>query len=187
MWNFNVNVNTPSFAGGQTQGSHSMACPSCQGCGFRHDSSMPHRGTQGKKCMFCSNCAGCGGRGVLQGTQAAFSQACPSCRGKGFRHDSSMPHNKDHGQKCMFCSDCPGCDGRGVVPGASMMPGGNHHHHSNGGYPGIGMVQQGPRACPSCHGCGFRHDSSMTHSGSPGQKCIFCSSCSGCDGRGIVG
>ncbi len=58
------------------------------------------------------------------------------------------------------------------------------------GQPAYGQYQppmmSSTQACPSCKGSGWRHDSSMPHDKAPGQKCFFCTSCNGCQGRGTV-
>lgn len=203
MWSFNANLGFQPPYGGHGGGGNtaihqsSQACPSCRGCGFRHDSSMPHTKPRGEKCMFCMACIGCGGRGIVSGSTMSSNnnggypgntviqqgvQACPSCHGCGFRHNSSVTHTKHKGEKCMFCETCTGCDGRGIVQGDTVVHSGNN----NGSYPGNTMIQQGVHACPSCHGRGFRHNASMTHHKPQGEKCMFCETCGGCGGRGVV-
>jgi hypothetical protein len=112
------------------------------------------------------------------------TQACPSCRGSGWRHDSAMTHDAAPGQKCFFCTRCSGCQGRGTVQGGGVSI--VSQPAFGGGFGGVTVIQTGPKACPSCSGAGFRHDSNMTHDKPQGTRCFFCKPCQGCGSRGVV-
>jgi len=77
----------------------------------------------------------------------------------------------------------------GAGPYAPLNPAGRPGGvpHSGGMPPGTTYVQENcPVACPRCHGCGFSHDSDMTHDKPQGEKCFFCTPCKGCGGRGVI-
>ncbi|KAJ3254033.1 hypothetical protein HK103_007572 [Boothiomyces macroporosus] len=88
------------------------ACPKCNGAGFKHESSMKHKGKAADKCKHCNTCKGCGGSGKVVG-----KKACSNCYMRGFVHTSvDRAHDAPEDFRCFFCKDCGVCGGIGLEP-----------------------------------------------------------------------
>ncbi|RKP00799.1 hypothetical protein CXG81DRAFT_26500 [Caulochytrium protostelioides] len=89
-----------------------VACPMCDGRGFRHDRPAKHEKSVGSRCKQCVDCRGCAKTGIVIGRQL-----CTECHTHGFTHQSTeRPHDVPDHLRCFFCKNCPKCAGSGLEP-----------------------------------------------------------------------
>lgn len=87
-----------------------IACPVCEGLGYKHDPSSKHGKKKTERCKRCLNCKACNSSGLVVG-----KRACSKCMMRGFVHvELDGTHDVSENLRCFFCRDCMTCSGLGV-------------------------------------------------------------------------